>query len=188
MTTHKMIPALVFFLTATSALPALAAKDDLIGYVDIRRAMAEVEDGKRAKKELETTFNSKQTALRKQEAELEAMKKRLEGPSVDQDDPAVREQILEFQRKFNALRQRLVKEQQEFETLQSKAFSEITTKLQAIIKTIGKSQGYTMIMEVQGSSLLFAKPHLDLTNEVIRRYNQGEKSGSKRRRGRKRKK
>ena len=28
-----------------------------------------------------------------------------------------------------------------------------------------------MIMEAQESSLLFAKAHLDLTNEVIRKYN-----------------
>lgn len=180
MTTHKMISALVLFLAATSARPSFAAKDN-IGYVDIRRAIAEVEDGKRAKKELEATFTKKQSALRKEESELEAMKKRLEGANIQQDDPKVRAQVMEFQRKFTALRQRLIKEQQEFEKLQSQAFSKISSKIRDIVKNIGKSQGYTLIMEAQGTSLLFAKPHLDLTNEVIRRYNQGAKTGRRKR-------
>ena len=30
---------------------------------------------------------------------------------------------------------------------------------------------HTLILEVAESRLLFAKPHLDLTNEVIRKYN-----------------
>ena len=34
---------------------------------------------------------------------------------------------------------------------------------------MGREQGYTMIVEK--SSVLYAKNHLDLTNELIRRYN-----------------
>jgi Skp family chaperone for outer membrane proteins len=43
--------------------------------------------------------------------------------------------------------------------------------MRGVIKEIGEQGGYTLILEVQDARLLYAKPHLDLTNEVIRKYN-----------------
>ena len=160
--------------------PAVArAANEVIGYVNLQRAIIETEDGKRAKKKLEATFKKKQKALRAKEEELDTMKKRLEGSAMKKDDPEAKAQVMEFQRKFVALRETLVKEQQELKKLEGDALSKITTKLRGIIKQIGKSGGYTLIIEAQESSLLFAKPHLDLTNEVIRKYNQSSAKGRK---------
>jgi Skp family chaperone for outer membrane proteins len=41
-----------------------------------------------------------------------------------------------------------------------------------IIAKIAASENFSMI--VDKSALVFAKPHLDLTSELIRRYNSGE--------------
>ena len=162
----------LILVAAFSAQPASAqAAKSNIGYVNLQRAIIEVEDGKKAKARLEKTFKQKQTALRAKEQELESMKKRLEGSGMKQDDPKSRAQVLEFQKKFMALRETLMKEQQELKKLEGQALSEITKKLRKIIREIGRRGGYLMIMEAQESSLLFAKPHLDITNEVIRKYN-----------------
>ncbi len=150
--------------------PAFAA-EGAIGYVNLQRAIVEVEDGKKAKATLEETFKKKQVALRAKEEELEKMKERLQSSGLNQDDPAARAQMLDFQKKFLALRETLMKEQQELKKLEVEALSKITAKLRKIIEAIGKKEGYLLIMEAQESSLLFAKPHLDLTNEVIRKYN-----------------
>jgi outer membrane protein len=150
---------------------AAEAAQSNIGYVNLQRAIVETEDGKRAKAELERTFKKKQKALRAKEKELEAMRERLRASKMKQDDPKARAKILEFQKKFLALRQTLMKEQKELKQLEEQALSKITKKLRRIIKRIGKREGYLMIMEAQESSLLFAKAHLDLTNEVIRKYN-----------------
>lgn len=184
MMTFQKMAVLAFALTSAGivARPALAA-EELVGYVNLQRAIVEVEDGKKAKKQLEQAFQTKQTELRAKEADLEAMKKRLEAANLKEDDPKAREQVLEFQRKFNELRQTLVAEQEALKKQENAALGEITQKLQSIIKDVGKKGGYTMIMEVQGASILFAKPHLDITNQVIRLYNQqSKKRGPKRRR------
>jgi hypothetical protein len=44
--------------------------------------------------------------------------------------------------------------------------------MQKIIARIAATENFSMILDK--SALVFAKPHLDLTNELIRRYNAGE--------------
>ena len=49
--------------------------------------------------------------------------------------------------------------------------------MQKIIAKIAATENFTMIMDK--TALVFAKPHLDLTNELIRRYNAGEGADGK---------
>lgn len=172
--------ALLGLLFSFNLLLAPSARaSENIGYVNLQRAIVEVEEGKRAKARLEATFKKKQAALRQKESELEAMKKRIDASGKNQDDPAARQQVVAFQKKFLALRETLLKEQNELKKLEVQALSKITNKLRKVIQEIGRKGGYTMILETQEASLLYAKPHLDLTNEVIRKYNQRHSKGRK---------
>ena len=46
--------------------------------------------------------------------------------------------------------------------------------MQRIIAKISITENFSMVFDRTQAGLVFAKPHLDLTNEVIRRYNAGE--------------
>jgi len=46
--------------------------------------------------------------------------------------------------------------------------------MRTIIDKIATSENFSMILDRTQAGLIFAKPHLDLTNELIRRYNSGE--------------
>lgn len=166
-----LLAALSTLLILTVAAPELShAKEGLIGYVNLQRAITETEDGKKAKAKLEKAFKEKQAKLQEEEKALQALKDQL-GEDVDTEDPETRAKILELQKRYLALREQLLKEQQELKRLEGEELAKITKRLRVIIREIGKSGGYIMIMEAQESSILFAKPHLDITNEVIRRYN-----------------
>src|SRR5207237_568677 len=125
--------------------------------------------GKRAKESLRKTFDEKQKKLSLQEAELKKMKEAIEKESVVKDDAATRQKKQEFQEKLMALQQVFMKEQQELQAEEGKQLSEITDKMKKVIAEIGEQGGYTLILEIQDSRLLYAKAHLDLTNEVIRK-------------------
>lgn len=163
----------LFFAAAglLGAPSSAQAAEEIIGYVNLQRAIRETEDGKQAQAKLKKTFEVKQSALRKKEEDLEAMKNRLQNAGLKQDDPEARAQVLSFQKKFLALRETLIKEQKELKALEDKELSRITKQLRKIIKAMGKEGGYTLIIEAQETGVLFAKPHLDLTNELIRKYN-----------------
>jgi len=163
---------------ATRAAPAHAqgaGGNVLIGYVNLQRAILEVEEGKRAKKDLKKTFDEKQKKLSDKEAELVKLKDVLEKEAVGKDDPETRKKVTDFQAKLMDLRQVFMKEQQELQEAEGKLISGITAKMRPVIDEIGNGGGYTLILEMQDARLLFAKSHLDLTNEVIRKYNAKNK-------------
>jgi outer membrane protein len=152
----------------------VAHAKETLGYVNLQRAILEVDEGKRAKEALKKQFEKKQADLQKKETELKSLKDALEA-SATKDDPATRQKRIEFQNKLLDLQQVFVKEQQELQQLEQKELSAITTKMRKIIEDIGKAGEYTLILEIQDSRLLYAKAHLDLTNEVIRKYNTTHK-------------
>ncbi|NJK88591.1 MAG: OmpH family outer membrane protein [Myxococcales bacterium] len=43
--------------------------------------------------------------------------------------------------------------------------------MKGVIAEVGAAGGYDLVLEIQANRLLFAKDHLDITNEVIRKYN-----------------
>jgi outer membrane protein len=158
-------------LTLAISLPATAAlaAETTIGYVNLARALTEVKEGKRAMARIKVTFEKKQTALLSQEAGLKSMKDQLDAASASGSPD--RAKMAEFEAKVMELQQLLYREQQELEQIKGKELAAIRKKMQKIIAKVGKSNGYTLILEIQESRLLYAKPHLDLTNEVIRKYN-----------------
>ena len=52
-----------------------------------------------------------------------------------------------------------------------KETAKIFERMTKIIGEIAAAENFAMI--VDKSALVYAKPHLDLTNELIRRYNKG---------------
>lgn len=164
--------SMMFSIVALASLGFSKAADakELIGYVHLQRAILEVDEGKRAKSQLKKSFDKKQASLQKREQELKSLKDAIEA-SATKDDPATRQKRIEFQNKLLELQQIFVKEQKELQELEQKELSAITEKMRKVIQDIGKQGGYTLILEIQESRLLYAKNHLDLTNEVIRKYN-----------------
>ena len=55
--------------------------------------------------------------------------------------------------------------------------AKIFERMNRIIAKIAAAENFSMIFDK--SALVFAKPHLDLTNELIRRYNAGEGADGK---------
>jgi outer membrane protein len=158
-----------------TAAAQTAGKEMLIGYVDIQRAIVEVDEGKRAKEALKATFEKKQKALSEKEAELKKLKDAIDKESIVKDDDATRARKAEFQTKLMELQQVFMKEQKDLQEAEGKQLSAITEKMRKVIVEIGDQGGYTLILESSGTRMLFAKPHLDLTNEVIRKYNSRHK-------------
>jgi outer membrane protein len=149
-----------------------SAKDDLlIGYVEISRALVEVNEGKRAKDQLKAQFEKKQKELSDREAKLKKLKDDIDKESIVKVDEATQKKKDEFQAQLVELQQIFMKEQKELQEAELKLTSGITDKMRKIIAEIGEQGGYTLILESSGTRMLFAKPHLDLTNEVIRKYN-----------------
>ena len=147
------------------------AKDMKLGYVDMPRALNEVQDGKNAKAKLKKQFEAKQM-------KLDAEQKRLKGKKDDFAKrvatmrPEVRSQKeQELQRELMQLQQTYVQMQRELMGEETRLTRDISERIKAVVGKIGDRDGYTMILNI-GESVLYHKRHMDITDDVVAAYNK----------------
>jgi outer membrane protein len=158
-------------LTASGLVHAAqpAAGELKIGVVDLQRALNEVDEGATAKKSLKTEFEGKQKALDAKQNELKAMKDDLDARGSMMKPEAKQEKIAELQKRLMEVQQTYMQMQQELTKKESELTSEIFKKMGTLLQAMGSEQDLTLVVEK--SAVLYSKGHLDLTNELIRRYN-----------------
>ncbi len=178
MTEMRMTTLKRFLLSALTlsvllvSIPATASAQSKIGYVDLQRALNEVSEGKKAKSKLKKDFEKKQKDLNKKQEELRKMKENIEQNSMMLSDDAKRQKAMEFQQRLVELQQVYVKHQEELAKAEAKATKKIFDKMGKIIEQIAKEKGYDLVLERTESALLYAKDGMDLTNELIKRYDK----------------
>jgi outer membrane protein len=166
--------SVLFAFLLVSAPVAAFAEDIKLGYVDLQRALNETEDGRKAKANLKKVFDAKQKELDEQQ---EVLKKDIEDLNKKRTLlPAekVREKEAELQDRMQKVQQTFMRHQQDLSSKEQEATAKIFERMSKIIGKIASTENFTMVLDRQQGGVVFAKPHLDLTNELIRRYNAGE--------------
>lgn len=171
---------------AVTAFATVARAEQKIAFVDLQRALVEVEEGKAAKAKLKAEFDKRQKTL---DAEQDALKKDKEdldqrSMAMTPDAKAAKEQ--ELMQKLQGVQKHYMTMQQELSDEERQATQGIFQKMEAIIADIAQSEGLTFVFD-KNAGLVYAPPSLDLTNDLIRRYNEkypggkagGGKSGGK---------
>ena len=157
------------------SLPVTAFAEEVkLGYVDMQRALNETEDGRKAKANLKKVFDLKQKELDEQQ---ETLKKDIEDLNKKRTLlPAekVREKEAELQDRMQKVQQTYMRHQQDLSAKEQEATGKIFERMSRIINKIATAENFTMVFDRQQASVVYAKPHLDLTNDLIRRYNAGE--------------
>jgi outer membrane protein len=161
---------------ALAAAPAAA--DVKIGYVDLQRALNEVDDGKAAKALLKRDFDEKQKQLNAKKDEFEKMRTDFEKQSVVMSEQAKRDKSTELDKRAFELQQVYQQLQQELLKREQEMTRGIFDKMSAIVKEIAEGDGFQMIFERNDAGLVYAPPSLDVTNELIRKYNSRYPAGS----------
>ena len=157
-------------LSLLASAPSFAAADDVkLGYVDLQRALNEVEEGASAKKALKKEFDEKQKQLDTKQNDLKALKEELDARGSMMKPEVKQEKLNDLQKKLMETQQLYYALQQELSKREGDATAEIFKKMGVILQGMGEGDGYTLIVEK--SAVLYAKGALDLTNELIRRYN-----------------
>jgi outer membrane protein len=157
------------------AVPRAAFAEDLkLGYVDLQRALNETEDGRKAKASLKKVFDVKQKELDEQQEDFKKSKEDLDKKRTLMNADLVRQKEQELATKFEKVQQSYLRHQKELQEKEGEVTQKIFERMQRIILKIAQAENFTMVLDKTQAGIIFAKQHLDLTNEVIRRYNSGE--------------
>ena len=168
--------SLLGVLLAAAAVPRAAfAQEPLkLGYVDLQRALNETEDGRKAKAQLKKVFDAKQKELDEQQEDFKKSKEDLDKKRTLLPADTVRQKEQELAGKFEKVQQSYMRHQKDLQEKEGEVTQKIFERMQKIIIHIAQAENFTMVLDKTQAGIIFAKQHLDLTNEVIRRYNSGE--------------
>jgi len=159
-----------------SAAPAAAAELK-IGYVDFQRALNEVEEGQVAKATLKHDFDEKQKQLDKDKAELERLQAEFEKQAGVMSDDAKRDRALEIDRRMREAQGKAMGFQKDLSDREREVTRAIFDKMFSLTREIADADGLTYVFDK--NSLLVAPPAGDITNELVRKYNERFKPGDK---------
>ncbi len=154
-------------LTASAALADLK-----VGYVDLQRALMEVSEGQQAKTKLKAEIDKK-----KAEFESEQKKLREDGMVLDRQASAMSEEVRvekmkQLQGRLMQISEKGQKLQVEFVEKERVELKKIFDRMDPIVAGIAQREGLVMVFEKTDSGLVYALPSMDLTNELVRTYNE----------------
>ena len=166
-----LMAALVGFFFLFGGMATAMANDVKIGYVDLHRALENIEEGQQVKRQLEGEFQRRQQQLDQKQQEVMQLREQFEQQAMMLSDEARQQKAMELQQKMGELQQLYMTLQGELAQQEAQATQRIFEKMRGIIAEIGREQSYSMILERTEMSVLYAVESLDLTDELIRRYN-----------------
>ncbi len=149
---------------------ARAAEPVKIGVVDLQRCLNESRMGRKYKAEFTAEADRRKAELEKEEATLKTLREEIEKQGLVLSETARAEKEREYKERLAAFKKRFQESQQALQRKDQELTRRILKDLQGVIRKLGATEGYTLILERQEGGVLFAPETVDITDEVIRRY------------------
>ena len=173
----KKLQIMLAFVLAIALSGAAMAAEVKLGYVNLQRALNECSAGKEAVVELEAETKKRQEQVDIKQEELKKLNEEIEKKRAvwsedmrEQKQKELQAKMQEFQRFYLQSNDDIKKREQEKKTV-------IIKDLIELAKPLAKEKGYTFIFETQG--LIYGPPDADLTNDLIKVYDDEYKKGKK---------
>lgn len=169
---------LVFLVVSLFVISGVAqAAEQKFGVVDLQDVILKVEDGKRAKAQLQKEVDKKEAELKKEKAQIEKLGQDAQAKFLSEDaklekQKELQERIVKYQKEGMDFQAELKRKEQEMT-------QKITQQVSGIVESIAKEKGLTAVFELNSSGLLYLKESVNLTDEVIKQYNSKSKKSKK---------
>ena len=162
----------LFALVALAAAGSLAAQDKAnLGYINSQEILDKSVEGKKALAQLQEKERQYAADLAKIDDQIKQLQNRLNTQRLTLTAGAAAGIQADIQKKQTD-RQRMAEDASRgMQELQYKLLAQVQNELIAIIDQLRKDKGLDLIFDLAKMGAAFASPALDLTAEVISRYN-----------------
>lgn len=142
-----------------------------VAVVDMQRALNECDAGKRAKDQVKAKFEKSQEDLKRQREDLDRRKEEYERKATVLKEEERRNlekdlesRSLEFKRKFEDF-------QRDLKRTDAELTSTIVEQLYGVVRDYGAKNTYSLVLEASSGALLYGDETLDITDEIVKQYN-----------------
>ena len=144
------------------------------GIVNMQEVILTVKEGKAERSKLEKEIQKKQGEFAKRKTELDEMNKKWQANAALMNEEAKMKEQQKFQQKFMTLRNDEMNFQQEMKRKEQKATQKIASKVVQIVEGIAKTENFDAVYELSSSGLLYLKDPIDITAQVIKKFDAGD--------------
>jgi len=138
-----------------------------VSVVDVQRVITTSKAGQRARQEVEAEVKKGESRIASLKSEFESLEKAIQKQADVLSGTALEEKQGELRKKERALRVAL-EDQRDVITRKNRAeIGKVVNKIDAIIKEMGASGRYGVIIDSDPRLVLFYDKKLDISNEVI---------------------
>lgn len=169
-----MAIAAVWLLQLGGLAPGWAAQSGIrVGVVDVQQVLNQSQKGIAMKQKLDQERVARQRELDVRQQEVMKLQAEFEKQAPLLSEQAKRERSEALQRKVRDIRRVAEDANRDFDKRVREAEVDITREILAIVQEYGKDQGFTVVLE--RGTLVYAAPNVDITAEVIKRYDAKQK-------------
>lgn len=143
-----------------------------IAFVDVQKVLVRSVAGVGAREQLEREKVTMQKDVDTRRAEVEKLRDELDKKGLVLSADAKREKEETLQRKVRDLRRLVDDFQKELERKEQGLTQRILQELSGLIERFGKDRGYLLILEKRGASVIYGDAEADVTEEIIKVYDQ----------------
>jgi outer membrane protein len=143
-----------------------------IGYVDVQRVIVRSVAGVAAREQLERDKVAMQKDVDSRRVEVDKLREEMDKKGLVLSAEARREKEETLQRKVRDLRRLAEDLEKELQRKEQQATQKILGELTGIIEKMGKERGFLLIVERRSGGVIYGDPEGDVTDEVIKLYDQ----------------
>jgi len=164
--------ALMAVVVAAAALPAAA--QNKIAVIDVQRVVTESDPGKEVMQRLKTLTDAKSQEGQALQQQFAALQEQFNKQRFTVSEARQAEMSKEIEDKQIAIRRFQDDAQREVQEAQRRELGGLEERILPIINQIGQEQSFTLIFNKFQSGLVYADETVDITDEVIRRFNTAQ--------------
>ena len=169
MTRSVIRGALMAVVVAAVAMPAAA--QNKIAVIDVQRVVTESDPGKEVMQRLKAVTDAKSQEGQVLQQQFAALQEQFNKQRFTVSEARQAEMSKEIEDKQIAIRRFQDDAQREVQEAQRRELGGLEERILPIINQVGQEQSFTLIFNKFQSGLVYADETVDITDEVIRRFN-----------------
>ena len=170
----RISTALLFLGLAAVVAVGTAADDEPLKFavVDLDQALNSTEEGKAAREELARKQREAEAKVQPRIERFKEMQEELKSKKFVLSEEALYQKQLDLVELKNEIESEMKELEGKFKVDQERIVGPLRKKLIEIVQGIGRDQGFTLIVERNTPGVLYSREALDITDQVISRFNQ----------------
>jgi outer membrane protein len=156
---------------------SMAQQTPKVGIVNSRDILEKSSEGKKIIARLQDADKQNQAAIAKLDADIQSLQTKLNTQRLTLTEEAVMQYTTDLDRKQTERKRKAEDAYASMQEMTNKQFKKLQDELIPIIIQLGKEKGLDIVFDLEKCGAIYFNPLIDLTPEVIKRYDASKAAG-----------